>query len=62
LRVIDWQKLLAAPYGARLDALCADRELVGRDFLSRRYRTAPNQYLEVFEDLDDGQWIVDAQR
>jgi hypothetical protein len=54
-RMIDWQKLLATPYGARLDSLCADRELVGRGFWSRRYRTAPNQYLDVFKDLDDGQ-------
>ena len=55
-RVIDWQKLLATPYGARLDTLCAHPELIHHGYLSRRYRTAPNQYLDVFEDLDDGQW------
>ena len=54
--MIDWQKLLATPYGARLDTLCAHPELVHRGYSSwGRYRTAPNQYLDVFEDRVDGQ-------
>lgn len=54
--MIDWQKLLATPYGAHLDMLCAQPELVYRGYSSRQYRTAPNQYLDVFEDSVDGQW------
>jgi hypothetical protein len=53
--VIDWQKLLATPYGARLDTLCANPELVRDGCHSRRYRTAPNQYLDFFDDPLDGQ-------
>jgi hypothetical protein len=53
--VIDWQKLLAAPYGARLDTLCAHPELVLDECFSRRYRTAPNQYIDFFDDPLDGQ-------
>lgn len=48
--MIDWQKLLATPYGARLDTLCAPAALEPHQFRSRWYRTAPNQYLQVFED------------
>ena len=53
--MIDWQKLLATPYGARLDTLCPHAELVRDECFSRRYRTAPNQYLDFVEDYLDGQ-------
>ena len=53
--MIDWQKLLAAPYGARLDALCTRPRLVRHEFHWRLYRTAADQYLEVFEDPADGE-------
>ena len=53
--MIDWQKLLAAPYGAPLDTLCAHAELVRDERFSRRYRTAPDQYLDFFYDPLDGQ-------
>jgi hypothetical protein len=53
--MIDWQKLLATPYGARLDTLFDHPGLVSHRFLLQRYRTAVNQYLEAFEDHVDGQ-------
>ncbi len=53
--MIDWQTLLAAPYGVPLAALCERPELVLQELGWRRYRTAPNQYLDVFEDPADGE-------
>ena len=53
--LIDWETLIAAPYGASLSALCAHPELVRNDFLTRVYRAGPNQYLEVFEDAASGE-------
>ena len=53
--MISWETLVATPYGALLGALCAKPDLVRQEFLWRRYRTAPNQYLDVFEDPTDGQ-------
>ena len=53
--MIIWETLLAAPYGARLDALCASPSLVRHEFHYRLYRTAADQYLEVFEDPADGE-------
>ena len=53
--MIDWQALLATPYGAHPDALTTHSELVHRNRFSRRYRTGPNQYLEFFDDPLHGQ-------
>jgi len=53
--LIDWETLIAAPYGASLSALCAHPELVRNDVLTRLYRAGPNQYLEVFEEPANGE-------
>ena len=53
--MVDWEILLAAPYGASLSALCAHPELVRHQFLVRLYRAGPNQYLHVFEDPANGE-------
>ena len=53
--MIDWQRLLATPYGARLDTLSADPKPAGNRFSVRPYRTGPNQYLAAFQDYFDGQ-------
>ena len=53
--MIDWQTLLVAPYGTRLDALCARPELLRHEFHYRLYRTSVDQYLEVLEDPADGE-------
>src|SRR5256885_2304378 len=53
--MVEWEILLAAPYGALLSTLCAQPELVRHEFLVRLYRAAPNQYLDVFEDPADGE-------
>jgi hypothetical protein len=53
--VIDWETLIAAPYGASLNALCAHPELVRQGFLVGLYRAGPNQYLDVFEDPANGE-------
>ncbi len=52
--MIDWQTLLATPYGVPLDTLIAHPKIVGGRLLLRPYRTAPNQYLVAFEDHVDG--------
>jgi hypothetical protein len=48
--VITWDTLLSVPYGASLGGLCAHPELVRDELLGWLYRTAPDQYLYVFQD------------
>ena len=53
--MIDWQELLATPYGTRLETLRDRPQLVRQDVWSRWYRTAPSQYLDVYQDYVDRQ-------
>ena len=51
--MIDWQTLLSATYGVRLDALCERPTLVRDEFHYRLYQTSADQYLEAVEDPAD---------
>src|SRR5262245_51790218 len=52
--MIDWHKLIRTPFGARIDTLLAESDLVRHGRFPSRYRVTPTQYLDVFVDPEDG--------